>query len=68
LQAEDRVVGINQVAESTVMPLVLKGTIDYNLEFTVLPEKRKNANLVQDGIQTEESSSYTMDDLFALLK
>jgi SNF2 family DNA or RNA helicase len=68
IQAEDRVVGINQKQESTVMPLVLKGTIDYNLEFTVLPEKRKNADKVQDGVQTEESSSYSVDDLFALLK
>jgi SNF2 family DNA or RNA helicase len=67
LQAEDRVTGINQKQESTIMPLVLKGTIDYNLEFVVLPEKRKNADKVQDGIDVD-NTSYTVEDLYSLLR
>ena len=67
IQAEDRVTGILQKQESTIMPLVLKGTIDYNLEFTVLPQKKRDADKVQDGIDVE-SSSYTVEDLFNLLK
>jgi SNF2 family DNA or RNA helicase len=66
-QAEDRVTGMNQKAESTIMPLVLRGTIDENLENIVLPEKRKNAAKVEDGIDSE-IESYTVQDLFNLLQ
>jgi len=65
-QAEDRVTGINQVQESTIMPLVIKDTIDFTLETVVLPKKRADAAKVEDGIGVAEP--YTIEDLFSLLK
>lgn len=64
-QAEDRVTGMLQTKESTIMPLALKGTIDEKLEFTVLPKKRSDAAKIEDG--TGVSESYTVQDLYDLL-
>jgi len=64
-QAEDRVTGMLQTKESTIMPLIIKDTIDQKLEFVVLPKKRADAAKIEDGVGVSES--YTMEDLYDLL-
>lgn len=65
-QAEDRVTGMRQTKESTIMPLCLANTIDTNLETKVLPRKRADADAVQDGkgINVEK---YNIQDLIDLM-
>ena len=65
-QAEDRVTGYNQKAESTIMPLIVKDTIDFNLETVVLPRKRADAAKIEDGVGVIES--YTVEDLYRLIQ
>lgn len=49
IQAEDRITGINQTGDATIIPLTCKDSIDYKLEKVVLPRKRKNFDAVVDG-------------------
>jgi SNF2 family DNA or RNA helicase len=66
LQAEDRVTGMRQTKESTIMPLCLKDTIDTNLELKVLPRKKLDADKVQDGVDITKDS-YGVQDLIDLM-
>lgn len=63
-QAEDRITGINQKAEATIIPLVCKGSIDDRLENIVLPRKRKWA----DAVMGEGDAEISDEDLEVGLK
>ena len=72
VQAEDRITGINQLKEATIIPLVCKDSIDERLEYKVLPKKREYAQTVQDGgtisnEDLERGLRITKEDLFDLV-
>lgn len=66
IQAEDRVTGMRQTKESTIFPLCLANTIDTNLEFKVIPRKKKDADAIQDGIGIQKDS-IGLQDIMELL-
>jgi len=70
-QAESRITGFNQKGDSTIIPLVCRESIDENLEFKVLPTKRKYAAIVHGDEEPTElsqgSASLTLDDLITLV-
>lgn len=71
VQAEDRITGFNQKAESTIIPLVCRGSIDERL-VKVLEKKRKCAEAVIGGtdvktVDMTEGLKITQQDLFDLV-
>lgn len=70
-QAEDRITGINQVGDSTIIPLMVKGTIDESLEVKVLPKKKEYADAIikggGDDKVLESGLKVTQQDLFDML-
>ena len=73
-QAEDRITGMNQKAEATIIPLVCKDTIDEKLEYKVLPKKRRYAEIVLGDkreklteAELADGLKITQQDLFDLV-
>lgn len=71
LQGESRITGHNQDGDSTIIPLVCRDSIDYALEYEVLPLKRRHAAIVQGdempNMPVEGSGALTLDDLRILV-
>lgn len=72
-QAEDRITGINQTGDATIIPLVVAKTLDQALEYKILPKKRKYAQAVLLGggdlsdKDMTEGLTVTKEDLFEML-
>lgn len=72
MQAEDRITGINQRGDATILPLMCRESIDSRLEKKVLPRKRAYAAKVMGKeedvtIDFTKGLKITKEDLFDLV-